>query len=469
MGFDVNAINTVHFSNHPAYKGGFKGQSLNGQEIFSIFEGLQANNLLNYDVVISGYIRSEDVLLNLKDIIKTIKDINPSTIYVCDPVLGDNGMFYVPQSLLDIYKTQIIPLCQVIVPNFFEIEVLTGIKVTSISSALEACRILHHQGPKVCLLKGLPLDGNEGPLTMILSIYDNELQKAYQVKVPRTKSHFSGCGDLCSAMTTAFYFKYPNHPCIVLDNIANIMTSVVTATANAENKELLIIESIDTFRNPPKLLSPSYIVTGELKGVIFDMDGTLTEDGAIDFQAMYTRIGMVPLPNIDLIARIENFENSEKERAMNIILEEEIAGCDRMKLREDTEAVLKTLRDQGIRTAISTRNCEYASKRFVDMIEDISNHFHPILARDNFGGINKPDPRVAEHILNTWGVEASTVWFVGDSRDDMLCGKLAGCRTCFITDDKFDANSLPPNVDVAVNTLTEFLDIALKRANMPIL
>jgi len=30
--------------------------------------------------------------------------------YLCDPVLGDNGVMYVDHSLIDIYRSKVIPL-----------------------------------------------------------------------------------------------------------------------------------------------------------------------------------------------------------------------------------------------------------------------------------------------------------------------------------------------------------------------
>lgn len=56
LGFDVNCINTVSLSNHPAYRGGCKGNSLQLHELLGNIEGLENNNLLNYDAVITGYI-----------------------------------------------------------------------------------------------------------------------------------------------------------------------------------------------------------------------------------------------------------------------------------------------------------------------------------------------------------------------------------------------------------------------------
>ena len=56
MGYDVNCINTVSLSNHPAYKGGCKGSSLQLQDLTAFIEGLENNDLLNYNAVITGYI-----------------------------------------------------------------------------------------------------------------------------------------------------------------------------------------------------------------------------------------------------------------------------------------------------------------------------------------------------------------------------------------------------------------------------
>jgi len=56
MDFDVNSINTVSLSNHPAYPKGCKGHSLLLNDFFSCIEGLNANELLNFSAIITGYI-----------------------------------------------------------------------------------------------------------------------------------------------------------------------------------------------------------------------------------------------------------------------------------------------------------------------------------------------------------------------------------------------------------------------------
>jgi phosphoglycolate phosphatase-like HAD superfamily hydrolase len=56
-----------------------------------------------------------------------------------------------------------------------------------------------------------------------------------------------------------------------------------------------------------------------------------------------------------------------------------------------------------------------------------------------------------------WGAEPGSVWFVGDSIDDMVCGKLAGCRTCLIiTEDNTAVIAQTQYVDLAVHSLRDF-------------
>ena len=481
--FNFYAINTVHLSNHPAYPAGFKGQFLSGEDLRMLADGLKGNSLLNYDMILSGYISKSEVLSNIPNIIKDIKDINPNSIYLCDPVMGDRGQFYVPKELLNIYMNDIIPICDIATPNIFEAEMISGIApIDTVSKALEACKIFHKLGVKVCLLKGLTLSDSNGQLSMIISSQNDK--NIYRIDTPKINGHFSGCGDLCSALMLAWYYKHPNNIALVLDKITGTMSSVISYTVSAGSKELSIVENMDIYENPPIPEIPAYTISGPVTGVIFDMDGTLTECGAIDFTAIRNRIGLIDGPD-DIITQIKKLPIEKQSDALNIVIEEEILGCDRMIIRNDTVTVLDKLKLLRIRTAIATRNCEIAVNHFTTRLDiEIKNKlpinsnnfpissttttsttstyqssiFSSIVTRDTLDGINKPDSRVATYILNKWGItDPSTIWFVGDHNDDILCGKNAGCRTCLIVDAHTDRSTINCNPDIIVESLSEFL------------
>ena len=94
-------------------------------------------------------------------------------MYVCDPVMGDTGPgLYVPADLLPVYKSLILPLADVCLPNQFEAELLTDRKITSEQDAREVMDFLHSKGPSTVILSSTELGNSEYLLGMASSIVD---------------------------------------------------------------------------------------------------------------------------------------------------------------------------------------------------------------------------------------------------------------------------------------------------------
>ncbi len=544
LGFNVDCINTITLSNEPGYAGGFKGQTMTGDNLHVIVEGLKDNQLLNHDIMLTGYTRTSELLDEIVSTVKMLRSNNPSVIYVCDPVMGDNGKFYVPEELCDKYKHQILPLASVITPNMFEAQALSGVMINTLADAVAACKVLVNLGPKIVVLTGLNLlttttddanSGGSGPHHLsVLLAYKNQASLSslagtissassdnsasastvatadgsssdeihiYRLDVPAIDNTFSGCGDLFSALLAAGLYRCqsqlaasPHLLASVLEVVTHAMTAVLTRTKHAQtdeklSRELRIVESSDVFRavgdEYTALLSSnttqhlltmpqsqkraqSYVAASSaVSGVIFDMDGTLTEAGAIDFGAMYTRTGLTRSKSSDILTLVNALPSQEeRDNAMNIILEEEMLGIERMVIRAQLHAFLHALKKSRLRIALSTRNCAHAVDRFIEVSEIHNDTFHPLLSRDSLGGVNKPSPEVAQHVFRSWNIQPgyeSSVWFVGDSVDDMQCGKRAGCKTCLIrTPHNKDlplATRENELVDVVVDSLEEFAKI----------
>lgn len=61
LGYDVDAINTVQFSNHTGY-GYTNGHKTSPDQLAAVFEGLEQNKLVRYDRILSGYTPSAQAL-----------------------------------------------------------------------------------------------------------------------------------------------------------------------------------------------------------------------------------------------------------------------------------------------------------------------------------------------------------------------------------------------------------------------
>ncbi|MCD7456391.1 hypothetical protein HAX54_031623 [Datura stramonium] len=121
----------------------FKGQVLNGEQLWELIEGLEANDLLYYTHLLTGYIGSVSFLNTVLKVVDKLRSVNPKLTYVCDPVMGDEGKLYVPPELVAVYREKVVPVASMLTPNQFEAEQLTGSSITSEKDGQEACNILH--------------------------------------------------------------------------------------------------------------------------------------------------------------------------------------------------------------------------------------------------------------------------------------------------------------------------------------
>lgn len=206
LGYDVCPVNSVQLSNHTEY-GYFKGQVLNAEDLESLYEGLKHNKINGlFSHILTGYVGSKSFLEKVAEIIQDIRTSNPALTYVCDPVMGDHGHLYVPEDLMVVYRDIITPLADIITPNQFELELLTGTKVSSEAEAFEAMQILHNRGPATVVLSSTDL-GTDGVLVALASCVKSGEKECYRVEMPYLDAIFVGTGDLFASCLLAWMHK----------------------------------------------------------------------------------------------------------------------------------------------------------------------------------------------------------------------------------------------------------------------
>jgi len=282
LGYDVDVINSVQFSNHTGYPFGWEGKVLDGSMLGTLVDGMENNGLLSHDGgggignILTGYIGSESFLRAVVSVVNKLKGYNSECRYVCDPVLGDMGKFYVPEGLVDIYKKDVLPLADVITPNQFEVEQLTGITILSIQDAQRACCILHDLGVSVVLITSIVFPNNGGSndcnnaSTDLLMPTSNDsigmfasqrqyrsqrdsyqplageqseteyTDEQYILYTPKLAGQFTGTGDVCAALFLGWTADNENDNkngdsslAAALEKLAGTMQAIVQRTATA--------------------------------------------------------------------------------------------------------------------------------------------------------------------------------------------------------------------------------------------
>jgi pyridoxine kinase len=265
LGVEVDAVNSVQFSNHTGY-GAHRGDVLDGQQLTALLDGLAANGLLagSYSHLLTGYIGSLSFLRAVVAAAGALRRANPALCYVCDPVLGDSGRLYVPAELVSAYRDELVPLAQVLTPNWFEAELLTGFPVRGLASALAACNALHALGPHTVIITSLEEEVDGAPvLTLVGST--RTVQAAgcparFALRVPRLAGYFTGTGDLTAALLLARTAEAPGRLAAAAEmavaGVQAVLRRTVAAAAAAgpdggpSARELRLVQSADELRAP---------------------------------------------------------------------------------------------------------------------------------------------------------------------------------------------------------------------------
>ena len=187
----------------------------------------------------------------------------------------------------------------------------------------------------------------------------------------------------------------------------------------------------------PTLARRAFVAMAEprplLRGVVFDMDGTLTNPN-LDFGVMYKRCGVDR--SQDILEAIAQMPAAEAAAASAIVEEMEEEGRRTLALAPGTVDVLQWLKERGIRTAVVTRNTIRTVGRLHRVLEPSGlPPFWPSIARDAPAGVPpKPDTAALALIAAAWGVPLGPeLLMVGDSpANDIAFGAAAGLATALV-------------------------------------
>jgi pyridoxine kinase len=199
-------VNTVHFSNHTGY-GQWRGSVLHAEDVADIIRGIEDRGVLpGCDAVLSGYMGDESLGEVVVGAVGRIKELNPKAIYCCDPVMGDAGRgFFVGPGIPRFIKEVAVPAADVITPNQFELEFLTGVEVRDLDDALGAADEARRLGPETVLTTSLRRWDAAADTIEMLAVSE---EGAWLVQTPMLALEVNGAGDATAALFLAHLLRY---------------------------------------------------------------------------------------------------------------------------------------------------------------------------------------------------------------------------------------------------------------------
>ncbi len=253
LGHEVWAVHTVQFAAHTGY-GPPKGQVFEASHIREVIEGItRRDDFASCEAVLSGYMGSAAIGEAILDAVMRVKIANHAALYACDPVLGDVGKgFFVRPEMPDFMRDQVVPQADIVTPNLFELEALTGRTCSTLDDTKSALRALHAKGPRVILLTSAVID--ETPRDAV-DMIASDGKSLWRIRSPRLGFSPNGAGDLTAALFLAHYLKERSVP-NALALAASSVHAILEATFDKGGGELALIAAQNALVQPPLLLSP---------------------------------------------------------------------------------------------------------------------------------------------------------------------------------------------------------------------
>lgn len=249
MGVEVWPVLTVHFSNHTEYDT-FRGPLLAADDVADVVSGIDELGVLGgCDAVLSGYQGADDVGAVVLRSVALVKERNPDAIYCCDPVMGDVAKgFFVRPGIPALMRDQVVPRADVVTPNLFELEYLSGRTVRDTDSLLAAVDAVRATGPSVVLVTSVVHAATEPGTLQMVAVSD---AGAWSVTTPylALPPTVSGTGDITAALFLAHLLDHGDIARAVRRTAQSVF-GVLEMTHRAGAVELALVRAQAEFVDP---------------------------------------------------------------------------------------------------------------------------------------------------------------------------------------------------------------------------
>jgi HAD superfamily hydrolase (TIGR01509 family) len=188
-----------------------------------------------------------------------------------------------------------------------------------------------------------------------------------------------------------------------------------------------------------------------IRGIIFDLDGTLVDSG-LDFEQMRREMGLPP--GVPILEGIKELSQAEAERCRRILHEHEWAGCQRGTLLPGAAELLAAIGEWGLPVGIVTRNSRDVS---LATLRQLRVNYDVLLTRDD--GPIKPDPWPVLAICRRWQVPPEQAVMIGDFRFDVEAGRAAGTRTVLLAGVEPASYPNEEGADLVLSSLVQWREL----------
>jgi len=239
MGINTIVLPTTVLGRHPGW-GDPGGKAVPATQLRDMWRAIRQQNI-KIDAIMTGYLAANTHINVALELISDVKIANPDAMIMVDPVMGDNGRLYIPESRALAIKTKLVPRADIITPNCWEFSFLTGQNILSYEDVHKTAKAL----PINSLVTSVPIQSKIG---VLYSTPNNDLLVSHEKfdTVPH------GGGDTIAALFLANMLNGHSAKDSLARSTASIF-SILSAASEIGDKELPLIREQNALTNATPL------------------------------------------------------------------------------------------------------------------------------------------------------------------------------------------------------------------------
>lgn len=240
LGIETIILPTTVLGRHPGW-GVPGGRALDSDHLRDMWSAIKAQDI-KIDAVMTGYLAANDHIDLAADIIADVKAANKDALIMVDPVMGDNGRLYVPDSRAQAIKDVLIPLADIITPNSWELSYLTGQPADNRKAVLEALTDIRTHTLVTSVISGLEIG----------ALYQDDTDVLFTGH-KRFDAVPHGGGDALAATFLAHRLNGRDPETSLSQSVASIF-AILSAAVKSDAGELPLIREQDALINAKALI-----------------------------------------------------------------------------------------------------------------------------------------------------------------------------------------------------------------------
>lgn len=270
LGCHPVTIDTVLLSNHPGH-GSVQGGRIPVAEQMALIDGLISIGVAQRAAaVLSGYLGAPEATTTVLRALGAAHRNGNQPIYLLDPVMGDAepdgtgysaGRLYVDPAIPEAIRTRLLPEADIVTPNRFELEILTGAPVRTLADARAAALGLMRAHPPLAVII-TSFDGVETPAdaidTLLFQAKGADIEAGLDIwrcRQPRLGRRFDGAGDCFAALLLGHRLTGADLPTAMAAAIA-AMDPLLHLTAERGARDLALVEALPYLANRQAVPAP---------------------------------------------------------------------------------------------------------------------------------------------------------------------------------------------------------------------